>query len=55
MTKIDDSLLEVWLMKEKVIEDYQKSNYKNLTEFITDSVKELKVKYNIKDWNNKMT
>jgi hypothetical protein len=48
MIKTDKSLEEVWVMKEKVYEDFKKSNFNNFADYIENSTKEIREKYNIK-------
>jgi hypothetical protein len=49
MIKPDKSLIEVWEMKETVWKEFQESGYTNYAKYINDSVKDIKIKYNIKD------
>ncbi|MFH1050957.1 MAG: hypothetical protein V1779_08545 [bacterium] len=48
MIKVDESLKEVWEMKERVYEDFKKSGFKNFLDFFESEMKEIGKKYNIK-------
>jgi hypothetical protein len=49
MIKIDDSLVEVWEMKERVYEDFLKSNFSNFKDFVESDVRDFKILHNIKN------
>lgn len=49
MIKIDKELEEVWEMKDSVYEDFLKSGFKSIIDFIKEDTKEFKIKYNIKN------
>jgi hypothetical protein len=49
--KEDQSLIEVWEMKEKVHNDFINSNYDNFIEFIENDVKEIKKRFHINNRN----
>ena len=46
-SKEDQSLIEVWEMKEKVQDDFKNSNFDNFIDFIENDVKEIKKLYQI--------
>jgi pyruvate-formate lyase-activating enzyme len=46
-SKEDQSLIEVWEMKDQVQIDFKHSNYDNYIEFIENDVKEIKKLYKI--------
>ncbi len=46
-SKEDQSLIEVWEMKEKVHIDFLNSPFKNYIDFIENDVKEIKKQFNI--------
>jgi hypothetical protein len=46
-SKEDQSLIEVWEMKDQVQIDFKNSNYNNYIEFIENDVKEIKKLYKI--------
>ena len=48
MSNVDDSLLEVWEMKEAVYCDYINSNYDNIVDYIDNEMIEIKKIYNLK-------
>ena len=50
-SKIDKTLIEVWEIKEAAWKDFLKSGYTSYAEYINDSVKDIKIKYNIKNRN----
>lgn len=47
-SKEDQSLIEVWEMKEKVHNDFKNSNFNNFVDFIENDVKEIKIQFQIK-------
>ena len=53
MIKADKSLEEVWEMKEKVYEDFLKSGYSNIIDFIRDDTREFIKQNNIKFYNDR--
>jgi len=44
----NESLQEVWDMKEKVYNDFKLSNFTNFNDFIEEEMKELREKYDYK-------
>jgi len=48
MIKADKSLEEVWEMKERAYEDFLKSGYDNIIEYIQNDTADVIKKYNIK-------
>jgi hypothetical protein len=48
-TKDDQSLIEVWEMKEKVQIDFKKSSFDNFIDFVENDVKEIKKQFKIKN------
>ncbi len=51
--KTDKSLLEVWEMKERALNDFKKSGYTNYIAYIRDSVKDIKKEFYIKNFVKK--
>jgi hypothetical protein len=49
MIKADKSLEEVWEMKEAAWKGFLDSGYSSYAKYINDSVKDIKIKYHIKD------
>ncbi len=52
-SKVDQSLLEVWEMKENVYNKFIKSEYDNFLEFFEKEMMEIRKKYNLKYRNEK--
>ncbi len=52
-SKVDQSLLEVWEMKENVHNKFIKSEYDNFLEFFEKEMMEIRKKYNLKYRNEK--
>lgn len=48
MNKYDDSLLEVWEMKEAVYKDFINSEYNNIVDYINNEINEIKKEHQIK-------
>jgi hypothetical protein len=53
-SKDDQSLIEVWEMKEQVQRDFENSKYKNYIDFIENDVKDFKIKYNIQNRKDRL-
>ena len=51
-SSIDKSLIEVWEMKEKAWKDFKDSEYTNYIDYLNNSLKDIKKKYNF--GNNKV-
>jgi Lhr-like helicase len=48
MSSFDDSLIEVWEMKEAVYNDFKNSKFDNIVDFIENEMIPLRKKYNLK-------
>ncbi len=48
MNKYEDTLTEVWEMKEAVYNDFINSKYENIIDYINNEINEIKKEYNIK-------
>jgi hypothetical protein len=46
-SKDDQSLIEVWEMKEKVHIDFENSKFNNYIDFIENDVKDIKIQFHI--------
>jgi len=51
MTKDNNSLEEVWEMKDRAWNDFLKSGLESYVEYLHLTVKEAKIKYNIKNYD----
>jgi hypothetical protein len=55
MIKVHKSLEEVWEMKKQVYEDFLKSGYKSIIDFIKDDTKDFKISNNIRSRTQQTT
>lgn len=49
MIKVDQALEEVWEMKARVYEDFLKSGFESIVDYINEDTREFKIKYDIKN------
>jgi hypothetical protein len=47
-SKIDQSLIEVWEMKDRVYNDFKKSKFDNFIDFLESEMVDIRKNYNIK-------